>query len=180
MTPGCAVAALAASAVFAPTAAAQKVDRGFNELRGGQAVAVERRGPNGRVLVTDQQIHAAHHGVSTRQLRRQAARTCRRAIRNEAYHIGFRDVDFNGRYVERIGPRGFAVTFATEFEGRRREFHRNVTCVVRRGEVRRIEGVPRGRGRGYRDFHRSYRGADYGAYGGYKSGGITVTFGKTW
>ena len=94
-----------------------------------------------------------------RQLRREAKRACRRAIANEAYAIGFRDVDFDDdRRVRQIAPYGFVVRFdEVEFESRRREFERPVSCTVRRGQVRRIDGIPhRGhRGRGH---HRRYRG----------------------
>ena len=94
-----------------------------------------------------------------RQLKRRAIQACRRAIRDEAHYIGFRDVDFErGRYAEQIGPRGFRVTFnEVEFEGRRRDFDRSVTCIVRGGDqVRDIRGIPvpgtrshRGNKRGY-------------------------------
>lgn len=89
------------------------------------------------------------------RLQRQAVRACRRAIRDEAYYRGFRDVDFErGRRVEQIGPRGFRVTFReVEFEGRRRDFDRRVSCTVRRGDlVRQIDGIPRPgrRGNAYR------------------------------
>nr|WP_156780771.1 hypothetical protein [Hyphomonas sp. Mor2] len=105
-----------------------------------------------------------HRGYqSDRQYRRaekrQAIRACRRAIRAEAGHRGFHDVDFDdGRYAERIGPRGFRVTFnEVEFEGRRRDIERPVTCIVRRGDqVREIYGIPERRNRGHRRGHRSY------------------------
>jgi len=81
-----------------------------------------------------------------RQLERRATRACRRAIREEANYIGFRDVDFERRaYARQIGPRGFSVTFnRVEFEGRRRDFERSVTCTVRGGDnVKNIDGIPR-------------------------------------
>ena len=79
-----------------------------------------------------------------RRMKRRAARACRAAIRDEAYRIGFRDVDFDeGRRVRQIGPRGFRVYFPeVEFEGRRREIERGVSCIVRRGHVRRLHGIP--------------------------------------
>lgn len=94
-----------------------------------------------------------------RRMKRQAIRACRRAIRDEAHHLGFHDVDFDdGRYAERIGPRGFRVTFnEVEFETRRREFERPVTCIVRRGDqVREIYGIPERRHRGNRRGQRGY------------------------
>lgn len=96
-----------------------------------------------------------------RQQRRRAIRACRQAIRSEADYIGFRDVDFERRaWAERIGPAGFRVTFGeVEFEGRRRDFERPVTCIVRRGDrVVDIQGIPqpghRGHGHGRR--HHGY------------------------
>jgi hypothetical protein len=79
-----------------------------------------------------------------RQLKRDATQACRRAISRQAYNIGFRDVDFDDdRRVNQIGPNGFRVSFdEVEFEGRRREFERRVTCTVRRGQVRHLDGIP--------------------------------------
>jgi hypothetical protein len=102
-----------------------------------------------------------HYGNrrDVRRMKRRAIRACRRAIRAEADYRGFHDVDFDdGRYAERIGPRGFRVTFnEVEFETRRREFERPVTCIVRRGDqVREIYGIPERRHRGHRRGHRGY------------------------
>ena len=94
-----------------------------------------------------------NYRYNNRQAKRQAIRACRRAIRDEAYYRGFHDVDFDdGRFAEQIGPRGYRVTFnEVEFETRRREIERPVTCVVRRGDqVRDIWGIPESRRRGYR------------------------------
>ena len=94
-----------------------------------------------------------------RRMKRRAIRACRRAIRAEADYLGFHDVDFDdGRYAERIGPRGFRVTFnEVEFETRRREIERPVTCIVRRGDqVREIYGIPERRPRGHRRGQRGY------------------------
>ena len=109
--------------------------------------------------------HSDRYGYSDRrarrQLKRRAIRACRRAIRDEAHYLGFRDVDFDdGRYAEQIGPRGFRVTFnEVEFEGRRRDFERPVTCIVRRGDqVRQIYGIPQ---RGQRHRNRGHRGGYY-------------------
>jgi len=86
-----------------------------------------------------------------RRLRRRAIRACRIAVNQEANYIGFRDVDFESRARARqIGPKGFKVTFrAVEFEGRRRDFERPVSCVVRGGDnVKQVIGVPEPRRRG--------------------------------
>lgn len=96
-----------------------------------------------------------------RQMKRRAIRACRQAIRAEANYLGFYDIDFDdGRYAEQIGPRGFRVTFnEVEFEGRRRDIERQVTCIVRRGDqVREIYGIPKRGQRGHRHGHRGHRG----------------------
>lgn len=97
-----------------------------------------------------------------KQLKRQAIRACRQAIRNEGYAFGFRDVDFdNGRRAFQNGRAGFVVTFnEVEFEGRRRDFERPVTCVVRRGDrVVDLQGIPQPRQRGQRQYsHNGHRG----------------------
>ncbi|GAB5457294.1 MAG: hypothetical protein Hens3KO_03240 [Henriciella sp.] len=93
----------------------------------------------------------------TKRLKRNAARACSRAIRDEAYHRGFRDVDFDdGKRVSQLGPRSFRVRFnEVEFENRRRDIESRVTCVVRRGYVAEIRGIPQ-RGK-HRDSNRRYR-----------------------
>lgn len=97
-----------------------------------------------------------------KQLKRNAAQQCRRAINYEAQQIGFRDVDYDdGRRVRQIGPNGFRVTFnEVEFETRRRDIERVVTCTVRRGQVRNLEGVPNRTHRGNRG-HRQNTGYRY-------------------
>ena len=97
---------------------------------------------------------------ANRQARRTAIRACRRAIRDEAHYRGFHDVDFDdGRYVDQIGPRGFRVTFnEVEFETRRREIERPVTCIVRRGDiVKHLEGIPTPRRHGYHNRRGYYK-----------------------
>jgi hypothetical protein len=94
-----------------------------------------------------------------KQLKRQAVRACRQAIRQEANYKGFRDVDFDdGRRAYQNGPVGFRVTFnEVEFEGRRRDFERPVTCQVRNGtQVKWIDGIPQRGKRGHRR-NSSYR-----------------------
>lgn len=87
--------------------------------------------------------HYQHPQIDARSLRRDAVRTCRRAIRQQARYMGFRDVDFDdGRRVKQIGPRGFQVTFnEVEFETRWRDVERRVSCTVRRGRVVDIHGL---------------------------------------
>ncbi|MCR9270243.1 MAG: hypothetical protein NXH72_09675 [Hyphomonadaceae bacterium] len=106
--------------------------------------------------------YRGHDGYyhNNRKAKRRAIRACRQAIRNEAYHLGFRDVDFDdGRYAEQIGPRGYRVTFnEVEFEGFRRDFERPVTCIVRGGDrVRDIRGIPIPGKRGHNRRHGGYR-----------------------
>ena len=81
-----------------------------------------------------------------RQLERRATRACRRAIRQEANYVGFRRAETGRRvHAQQIGPRGFEVRFnRVQFEGRRRDFNRAVTCTVRGGnDVKRLDGIPR-------------------------------------
>ena len=92
-----------------------------------------------------------------RDLRRRAVQACRQAIRREADWLGFRDVDFDdGRQAYQNGRYGFIVTFnEVEFEGRRRDFERPVTCQVRGiDNVKWIEGIPK---RGHHNGRRNDR-----------------------
>ena len=150
MKPRAAALALAAPLLFAAPALA---DNGHSGKRVTGSISVQTG--NGALQLNVNNRGYGTVGYSTnrsygnqrahRQLKRQAIRACRSAIRQEARHRGFRDVDFDdGRYAERIGPRGFRVTFnEVEFETRRRDIERPVTCIVRRGdEVRDIRGIP--------------------------------------
>lgn len=93
-----------------------------------------------------------------RQLRRDARQRCAGAVQRQGYRIGFRDVDIDDDIrVRQIGPQGFRVRFDdVEFEGRRREFERDVTCTVRRGRVVELSGVPRPGRRGHDRGHRGH------------------------
>lgn len=110
-------------------------------------------GQNGYSSVgyTTKRYNGYNSRYSNRQAKRQAIQACRQAIRQEARHRGFRDIDFDdGRYAERIGPRGYRVTFnEVEFENRRRDIERPVTCIVRGGDrVSDIRGIPNLRNQG--------------------------------
>lgn len=164
-----AAVALAASALIAAPAAADPVTGALAKLE-------TQLGGNTHLTVTvghrDHRDfrYQGHHsrglnqwGQSrweVRRLRRDALQECRAEISRVAWRIGFRDVDFDDdRRIRQIAPYGFRITYDdVEFEGRRREFERDVTCVVRRGDVTRLEGVPEpGRyraGRGYDDDYR--------------------------
>lgn len=78
------------------------------------------------------------------RLRRAALQQCRAEIGRIARRNGFRDVDFDDdRRIRQTGPHEFRILFdEVEFERRRREIERDVTCVVRRGNVVRLDGVP--------------------------------------
>jgi len=134
--PGVAAVALAASALLAPAADAQ-------------------RQPN-ICPITGQVLHggpdSSGYGYSgssygyrkqgDRWERRRAVRQCAVAIQRKGYRLGFRDVDFDDRYVKQVGPNGYVVFFETEFEGRRREFERRVRCEVRQGNIVAIDAIP--------------------------------------
>ena len=146
-----AAVALAASAFTAAPALADPV-------RGEPARFETRPVPNAGLSVRiGHRGHARHPyrvnqwGQSwkqERQLRRHAVRACRAAISRSARRAGYHDVDFeDDRRIRQIGPYGFRIRFEdVEFESRRRERERDVTCIVRRGQVARLEGIPQRRG----------------------------------
>ena len=166
MKPRAAALALAAPLLFAAPALA---DHGKSGKRVTGSISVQtgngalhfgytNRG-HGTIGYSGHRHHSYNRYQSNRQANRQAIRACRRAIRAEADYLGFRDVDFDdGRYAEQIGPRGFRVTFnEVEFETRRRDIERPVTCIVRRGDqVREIYGIPQRGQRGHRRGHYGY------------------------
>lgn len=151
MTSGVAAVALAASAFFALPAAADPV-------RSNASLTIQI-GSNGASVYRDVR-RGSRYGVNqwgqrrheVRQLRRDAVRACSASIERQAYRVGFRDVDIdNDLRVHQIGPYGFEVRFDdVEFEGRRRDFERDVTCVVRRGNVVQVAGLPQPRRAAYR------------------------------
>ena len=171
MKPRAAALALAAPLLFTAPALA---DQGSSNKSVSGVISVQT--DNGGLYLNIGDRGYRSHGYNTnrrygndgqygnrrelRQMKRRAIRACRQAIRSEAHHLGFRDVDFDdGRYAERIGPQGFRVTFnEVEFEGRRRDIERQVTCVVRRGDhVKRIEGIPRRAQRGHNNRRGYYK-----------------------
>ena len=112
-----------------------------------------------------------HYGYQDRrrlkELRREAIRACKRAVRYESRNRGFRRVYLDDvERVRQIGPRGFVVRAEFEFEGRRRDFERDVTCTVRRGRVVDISNLPRSRGNRNRGYgYNNYGHNGYGYYG---------------
>ena len=155
MTPRITAVALAASAILmAPAALAEAPHAPHaNKLHGSVSIDLGRDARLTFETGRSGFLHPAHHRYrydrrdrydryDTRADRRRAVRQCRRAIRSEGYARGFREIDFDGRRVRQVGPRGFVVRFDTEFEGRRREVERIVRCEVRRGRIVDLEGVP--------------------------------------
>ena len=107
------------------------------------------RGRNGRYYRSNQWGQSPRE---VRQLRRDALNRCAAAIQRQGYRTGFRDVDIDDDVrIRQNGPRNFQVRFDdVEFEGRRREFERDVSCTVRHGNVVQISGLPQpGRGGNY-------------------------------
>ena len=96
-----------------------------------------------------------------RRLKRDALQRCSAAIERRGYRFGFRDVDIDDDFrIRQLGPRGFRIRFdEVEFEGRRREFERDVTCTVRHGHVVSVDGLPQPGRRGYS--HRAGSGHGY-------------------
>ena len=162
MTPRAAAVAFAASALFAAPALADPVTQ-HKPAKGGKAASVQFNFGNGVELSYASGDWALNHyhgyygnrGYRNRdynqryrqqRLRKDAIQACRRAVKYEARNRGFRRAYFEGvERVRQIGPRGFLVRAEFEFEGRRRDFDRDVTCEVRRGRVVDINNLPRPR-----------------------------------
>jgi hypothetical protein len=175
-----AAVAFAASALFTAPALAEtnsaalgKVDAKF----GDDARIIVQVGEHGHYRRDDyrrgrgrQRLNAfGQSRWEERELRQEAAEVCRTEIDRVAWRIGFRDVDFDdGRYVEQVGPYRFIVHYEVEFEGRRRDYDRDVACTVRRGEVTDISGLPDARryrvGYGYEDGYRRNFESRFGKY----------------
>lgn len=172
-----AAAALAASALFAAPALADP-GQGFGRYHGEA-----HRGDDARLVVVDVRGRTGTHVSSgrydryddydgrydnrwrhddiMREIVRDAVRSCRRAVRIEADRKGILDVDFEDVDIRRVAPRVAEVRFEAEFEGRRVELERNVTCTYTRGHVVDVRGVPTPPL--YRYLHSGHRGT--GGYG---------------
>ena len=151
MTSGAAAVALAASAFLTLPAAADSLP-----VRAAVATSI---GDNSTLFIevghdgSDYRPAAYSYRGATRgytpnasdRMSRDAIQACRAGIRREARRLGYRDVDFDSRaWAQPIGRNGYTVRFReVEFEGRRHEFERSVSCTVRRGNVTDIDGIPR-------------------------------------
>ena len=157
MTYRVAAAAFAVPALFAAPAAADPVRGAIVQLEhklGADTSLTLQVGHNNRYQRDHRDNRDYRRGYhlnqwgqterEARRLRRDAVQSCRRAVAHNAYRIGYRDVDFDDdRRVRQIGPYGFRVRLDdVEFEGRRRDRERDVTCTIRRGHVVDIEGIP--------------------------------------
>ena len=167
MTFRVAAAAFAVPALFAAPAAADPVRGAIVQLEqklGANTSLMLQVGHNDRYARHDRRNYRVNQwGQSEREVRglsRDAVQACRRVVAKQAYRIGYRDVDFDDdRRVRQIGPNGFRVTLDdVEFEGRRRDRERDVTCTIRRGQVVNVEGIPAPGHRGYQRTrgHRGY------------------------
>jgi len=144
--------ALAAPMLFAAPAAAQSLERTITRIETplpGVSVQLSSqrysarddfRGPSWRGLnewrQTEREVHA---------LRRDAVHACRAAVRQEGRRLGYRKVDIDDDLrVRQLGPTSFQVRFdEVEFESRRRDIERRVTCETQRGRVTALHGLPR-------------------------------------
>lgn len=168
MTPRAAALALAAPLLFTLPALAHH-DKPNKQVTGGITVQtgngalhfnVGRHGHSSIGYSSNRRYANNTYRAGNREAKRRAVQACRRAIRNEANYLGFRDVDFDdGRYVEQIGRRGYRVTFnEVEFETRRRDIERPVTCIVRGGDqVRDLHGIPQRGQRGHNNRNGYYK-----------------------
>jgi len=148
MTYRVAAAAFAVPALFAAPAAADPVRGAIVQLEqklGTNTSLTLQVGHNSRDYRRGYQLN--QWGQSQRVvsgLRQDALQACRRAVAKQAYHIGYRDVDFDDdRRVRQTGAHDFRVVLDdVEFEARRRDRERDVTCTIRRGHVVNIQGIP--------------------------------------
>ena len=151
MTYRVAAAAFAASVLIAAPAAADPVRGAIVSLQRELGVNTslrvdisqnDRYGPNDRRGQRLNQWGQSDREVS--RLSRAALEACRRAVTQEAYRVGYRDVDFDDdRRVRQTGAYRFNIRYDdVEFEGRRRAVESNVSCTVRRGNVAAVRGVP--------------------------------------
>lgn len=113
-----------------------------------------------------------------RGLRRSAMQQCAAAIQRQGYRTGFRDVDIDDDVrIRQTGRNSFHIRFDdVEFEGRRRELERDISCSVNYGRVVSLTGIPQPgrRGYGFRDDHRGHgwgnnRGSSWGDNGHHNS-----------
>lgn len=150
MRSGAAALALAASALFALPAAADSPAaqaRVTTRVAGTSALFVQV-GFDGRdyrpVTYSARGSAPAYRMNETDRLGRKAIQICRSSIQREARRRGYRDVDFDSRaWAQQIGPAGYKVRFReVEFEGRRHDVERSVSCTVRQGRVSDIDGLP--------------------------------------
>jgi hypothetical protein len=151
MTSGVAAVALAASALFALPAAADspRVKAAVSTQIGDTStlfITVGHGGDDYRPAAYSYRSPARGYrqDISDRYSR-DAIRACRQGIRQEARRIGYRDVDFDSRaWAQPFGRQGYTVRFReVEFEGRRHDVERSVSCTVRHGQVTDIDGLPR-------------------------------------
>lgn len=152
-TLGAAVVALAAPALFAlPSNAQAAVTRIETPIAG---VSIEFASSRYHDDFRSPRYNGRNEWGQTerevRELRRDALRACRSAVRSEGRRLGFDKVDIDDdHWIRQLGPRAFHVTFKeVEFETRRRDIETRVGCEVRNGRVARLDGLPSPRGRGY-------------------------------
>ncbi|MEL7480357.1 MAG: hypothetical protein AAGJ29_02240 [Pseudomonadota bacterium] len=154
MKPAVAAVALAASALFAAPATAEKVSVNSYGVQ-----SIDLRGE--RFDASPRLIQADHRGRGRGHARRgvplnefgqtpreaqylidQALYECECQLKIDARRLGYVDAQFRRvPYVEQIGPRGFVIKARTVlFDGYSRS-RQPYECVVRRGSVRRATDI---------------------------------------
>ncbi len=147
MTLRVAAVAMAASALFALPAAADRADRIDNhQVYGGKTAPHARdighKDPyRGDTAYGMTDPYGDPYRARNRALERNALRQCRAAIRQKARYLGYRDIDFERkRDVRRVGPAGYNIVFYdVEVEDRYRQVEGDVYCTIRRGDVVSID-----------------------------------------
>ncbi|WP_321489962.1 hypothetical protein [uncultured Hyphomonas sp.] len=164
MTSGAAVVAFAASSLLALPAAADSppVRAAIAAGIGDNSTLFIEVGHGSDYRPAAYSYRGAARGYAPRyrdRMSREAIQACRSGIKSEARRLGYRDVDFDSRaWAQPFGRRGYTIRFReVEFESRRHDFERSVSCTVRNGRVTDIQGLPyRGAGPRY-DGRRSRR-----------------------
>ncbi len=174
MKPGVAAVALAASALLAAPASAEKVT--YNAFG---VEALDLRVGGDIVHRVDNRGRGRGHGhgpalnrfgqtpYEAQRLAEKAIYECSCQLELDAGYLGYRHAAFrHAPYVEQIGPYGFIVKADAVLHAGRRSTSQPYECVVRQGQIARASDlypVSYGHGRYQRD--------------GYSQGGLTISFG---
>ena len=190
MTTGVAAAALAASALLAPTATAQigqSIERAVaaDQLRGGPSILrdrgdFERRRDRGDRRDRRDRRDRGHHGPQlnafgqtyeeARYLADEAAYACACQLELDGQRYGYQDAGFRGTpYIEQVGKRRFIIKGTAKLDDGYNYTAQHYECNVRRGTIR---GATRLSPAQYASRRNWRRGRSFG--------GFSFSFGNGW